>query len=65
MDGTWKVDPQQICDTDEYGSPNNIVLVSGPELMTADLAAEASTSEINDTITTVVRLLIICIFHCQ
>ncbi|KAK4395451.1 Sucrose nonfermenting 4-like protein [Sesamum angolense] len=41
VDGTWRVDQQQICDLDEYGTMNNIVLVSGTELTSPDLNAEA------------------------
>ncbi|KAK6147926.1 hypothetical protein DH2020_018838 [Rehmannia glutinosa] len=50
VDGTWLVDQQQICDPDEYGTINNIVLVSGPEFSSPDLNAEAfqpSTSQVN------------------
>ncbi|KAL8545251.1 hypothetical protein ACS0TY_005443 [Phlomoides rotata] len=32
VDGTWRVDQQQICDVDETGIINNIVLVSGIEI---------------------------------
>ncbi|XP_073274301.1 sucrose nonfermenting 4-like protein isoform X3 [Primulina huaijiensis] len=51
VDGTWQVDQQQICDVDEYGTVNNIVLVCGTELMIPDFNAEAfqpSTSGAND-----------------
>ncbi|KAL0354923.1 UNVERIFIED_CONTAM: Sucrose nonfermenting 4-like protein [Sesamum radiatum] len=41
VDGTWRVDQQQICDLDEYGTINNIVLVSGTELTSPNLNAEA------------------------
>lgn len=51
VDGAWQVDQQQICDVDEYGTVNNMVLVGGTELMSPDFNAEAfqpSTSEAND-----------------
>ncbi|PIN05633.1 5'-AMP-activated protein kinase, gamma subunit [Handroanthus impetiginosus] len=41
VDGTWQVDPQQICDPDEYGTMNNMVLVSRTELTSRDFNAEA------------------------
>ncbi|KAI3455197.1 hypothetical protein Pfo_011860 [Paulownia fortunei] len=50
VDGTWRVDQQQICDPDEYGIINNIVLVSGTEFISPDFNAEAfqpSTSRVN------------------
>ncbi|KZV21416.1 sucrose nonfermenting 4-like protein-like [Dorcoceras hygrometricum] len=51
VDGTWQVDQQQICDVDEYGTVNNIVLVSGTEFVSPDFKVEAfqpSTSGAND-----------------
>ncbi|KAG8388173.1 hypothetical protein BUALT_Bualt02G0098300 [Buddleja alternifolia] len=41
VDGAWLVDQQQICDPDEYGTINNIVLVTGTELMSPEINAEA------------------------
>lgn len=40
VDGTWQVDPQQVCDTDEYGSINNIVLVSATGFTSPGFQAE-------------------------
>ncbi|XP_051136374.1 sucrose nonfermenting 4-like protein isoform X2 [Andrographis paniculata] len=56
VDGTWRVDQQQICETDEHGIMNNIVLVNGNNFMFQDLNAapfEASTSGNNEVMPSV------------
>ncbi|KAH6800885.1 hypothetical protein C2S52_001349 [Perilla frutescens var. hirtella] len=40
VDGTWRVDQQQVCDTDEYGTINNIVLVSATGFISPGIQAE-------------------------
>lgn len=54
VDGTWQVDHQQVCDTDEYGSINNIVLVSAAGFTSPGFQAEVVPS--------VVCVCILCFF---
>lgn len=59
VDGTWRVDQQQICEPDEHGTINNIVLVNGAEFMPPDLNAapfQPSTSRNNEVMPSVVCL---------
>ncbi|CAI9754175.1 unnamed protein product [Fraxinus pennsylvanica] len=47
VDGMWRVDEQQICAQDEYGTINNIILVKGAENVSPNLTAEAFLPHIN------------------
>ncbi|XP_022856585.1 sucrose nonfermenting 4-like protein isoform X2 [Olea europaea var. sylvestris] len=47
VDGMWRVDEQQICAQDEYGTINNIILVNGAEKVSPNLPAEAFGASIN------------------
>ncbi|CAA2971880.1 Hypothetical predicted protein [Olea europaea subsp. europaea] len=47
VDGMWRVDEQQICAQDEYGTINNIILVNGAENVSPNLPAEAFGASIN------------------
>lgn len=47
VDGKWRVDEQQICAQDEYGTINNIILVNGAENVSPNLPAEAFGASIN------------------